>query len=723
MLKTAFIVPFIFSYSLTISSFAQKMYEYPTAPKDSTISHYFDTEVPDPYQWMENPNDPRLSEWLENQQKLTKKEEHRHTQVWVLRKQLWTMYAKTKEESTTEDNDKEDKNKYVFSYEYRRYDRPPDLLYKNKGLSNYRLLMKIQDFQKDKHDNVVVTNKTLNKEQSLIAIELSHNGSDWREVYFFNLLTGKQIEDTLHYLRAGSKVIWHEQGVYYDRYNKPKKGRALLDKAAGQALYYHKIGSLQSEDPMLFQNPDTTGTNAFQFGKLGDNKLIFHHFYSSRGKIYKALSYSTINNDHSFFLKSFLIYPNKSSINFSVEESIGDTVILKTNWNAPNGKVLIADINQVNQPVEIVPEYDITLRSVNKLGKNKIACIYRNNGSFMVLVFDIKGTLLKKIDFPEGKKVNYFYENDPEASYTDFSISSFYHPDLWYRLSLEDLTFKPSATVWVPFDAKDLETRYVYYASKDGTQIPMYITCLKDTKLNGKNPTLLWGYGGYGITIEPGFDESKALWLLHGGILAIPNVRGGGAEGSEWSKAGRRLNKQNTIDDFIAAAEFLIDKKYTSPDKLAITGGSHGGLLVGAAITQRPELFKAAVAEAGVYDMLRFENYTVGSVNTNINEFGTVSNAEDFSNMKSYSPLHNIKKGVKYPNTLLFTGDSDDRVPPFHSFKFLAALQEIGNPESLYLMYLIPGAGHGGALTPEEATNKLLFKYYFLFDQLGLKFW
>lgn len=714
-----------FALFQTLLSYAQKTYDYPVTPKDSVIDIYFDSAIYDPYQWMENPDDPRLAAWLDAQKKITRRQENSHTKEWSLKAQIGTMYRNIKRE--THDGyikaKDEDKSKYEFKYDYKRLDRSADLLYRPRGAGNYRMLMKMKDFRRDKSDNPFFSHRSIDEEHNLAAIEVSHNGSDWREAYFFDLKTGKQLSDTLLYLRAGSKIIWHNGGVYYDRYDKPEQGKELLNKPTGQALYYHKIGTSQAEDRMLFQNPDTSGTNSFAYFKMDSSKLFFYHFYKTQGETYKALSYASLNNTGSFYLNNFLVYPNNDSIRFYVEELFGDTVIINTNWNAPNGHVMAADITKMNELFSMVPQYDVSLREVNRLGKDKIACIYRNDGKFLVLIFNLKGELLKSIPFPEGKKVNRFYEYNEDAEYTDFSVSSFFHPDLWYQLSLKDLTFKPSMAVSVPYDVDKIETRYIKYTSKDGTEVPMYITCLKETKLNGKNPTLLYGYGGYGITVEPHFNESQALWLAHGGILAIPNIRGGGAEGLNWGKQGRRLNKQNAINDFISAAEYLIREKYTNPEKLAINGKSHGGLLVAAAITQRPELFKAAVAEAGPYDMLRFENYTIGSVNTSINEFGNTSNPEDFNVLKRYSPLHNIKDGVKYPNVLLMTGDTDDRVPPLHAYKFLSTLQERGSPGSLYHLYIIPGAGHGGALTPEDWTSKLLYKYYFLFEQLDLKFW
>lgn len=700
---------------------AQKKITYPIAPKDSVVDTYFDEEIEDPYQWMENPNDSRLFDWLESQRKLTKRQTKKITGKWTLRSQIASMYHDTKSKIKNTYKEKADslKSKYEFKNKRTTSKRSHDLVYRVRGRKNYKKLINIKDFRLDKNDNVSITHKYINEDYDLIAIEMSHNGSDWREVYFFNLITGKQLPDKLEYLRIGSNLIWDKENVIYDAYDKPKAGRELLDKAKGQKLFYHKLGMSQSDDNLLYQNPDTTGTNSFSYFKLKD-KFFFKHYYNVRGKVYKALSTANIRPE-SFYLSKFLLYPNSKGINMVVSELNGNKVLLSTNWEAANGRVLMADISQLNKVSELIPEYDVLLTNVNKLGKDKIACIYSHKGKNMTLIFDLEGKLLRKIDFPEGKKLNYFYENKDNTTHTNFSISSFYHPEIWYQLSLSDLTFKPAQLISVPYDAESLETRYINYKSKDGKDIPMYITCLKKTKLEGNNPTLLYGYGGYGITVSPRFDESLTLFLLHGGILAVPNIRGGGAKGSDWGKAGRRLNKQTAIDDFLSAAEYLISENYTNTNKLVINGGSHGGLLVGAAITQRPELFKAAIAEAGAFDMLRFEKYTIGSSNTSINEFGTTSNELDYNNLKSYSPLHNIKSGVKYPSVLLITGANDDRVPPHHSYKFLATLQEKGSNESLYELFLVNGSGHGGALNSEDFTQKIINKYSFLFSQLGIK--
>ncbi|NOX86874.1 MAG: S9 family peptidase [Chlorobi bacterium] len=719
-----FLFPF-FAVFLSGMLHAQTTYEYPRAPKDTVTDTYFGVRISDPYQWMENPEDPRLATWLEEENKLTKKENHKHKHLMALEDQISDLnqyrILQNLAVNITEENKNKRESKYVFKEDYVSVKRSPDLLYKKRGNGNYRLLVKTKRFRIGKEDNVMIAARFVKEDEDLAAVSISHSGSDWREVYFFDLKTGEQLPDTLKYLRGSSHFYWNGKNAFYDGYNKPEEGRVLLDKAAGQKLFYHRLGTPQSSDQMLYRNPDTTGTNIFTFFK-SDDKFFFKHFYKYKGRWVKVLSVSDTDPKF-FFLKNFIIYPSADSITMNIEEVYGDSVLLRTNWGAPNGRVLMARTSRLNQVTEFIPEYNVVLRQVNRLGKDKIACIYREKGRYLVMIYDLSGKLLKKINFPEGKKVKYFWENDPGARYTNFCVTSFYHPDVWYKLSLEDLNYQPVKSLSLRYDPKSLETRYIKYTSKDGTEIPMYITCLKKTKLDGKNPSILYGYGGYGITVEPEFDVAILHWLLHGGIYAVPNIRGGGAEGLEWEMAGKRLNKQNAIDDFIAAAEYLIDKKYTNPEKLAIIGRSHGGLLVGAALTQRPGLFKAAIAEAGAFDMLRFQKYTTGSVSTNINEYGDVSDSADFFNLLSYSPLHNIKEGVKYPNVLLITGDHDDRVPPFHTYKFLATLQEKGSPESLYLLYLLHGAGHGGAGTVDDSMDKLLFKYHYLYNQLDLQFY
>lgn len=710
---TVFILFFI---GLT-NAFAQKTYDYPSVFKDTASNSYFDTVIEDPYQWMENVNDERLLDWFDFQSKLVRKVK-RKLPVMDLRVQVATMYNGVKEKDIDDNmvNDKVSQTKYEFKFKNQNLNRFPNLLYRLRDDGNYKRLIDIRKLALETDDNIEVYSRYINEEHDLAAIKIARNGSDWCELYFFNLKTGEQFPNILKHIRRSSNIVWDGTQVYYDKFDPPLEGRELLDVARGQKLFYHELGKTQSQDRLLFINPDITGKHIFRFGKIND-KLFFYNPSVQKDLVYRTIAVATVTTNAVDFT-DFIVYPNENNIELAVEVVFGDKILIKTNWDAPNGRVLLADLNNPNQPIEIIPEYDVMLKYVNQLGKDKFVCVYKNGNSELALIFDLEGKLLKRIDFPEGKKVNYLYENKESAEFTDFCVSSFYHPELWYQLSLTNLTFKPTTALSVPYDPEALETRFVKYESKDGTEIPMYITCLKDLELNGKNPTLLYGYGGYGSTIEPFYDESNALWLLKGGVLAIPNVRGGGAEGLEWSLQGKGLKKQNTIDDFVAAAEYLIDENYTNSGQLGAAGGSHGALLVTAAAVQRPELFKAIVAEAGPYDMLRFENYTVGAMNENIKEFGSVKNQVQFENLKSYSPLHNLSTQVSYPNMLLITGEGDDRVPPFHSYKFLATLQEKATPEALYLLYQVPGSGHGGALNTHDWFDKLVYKYAFLYDQL-----
>lgn len=710
----------LLSLFMGLNIYAQKTYDYPQAPKDPVTDTYFGESVEDPYQWMENANDPRLEEWLGDQAKIIRKQSRKQKYSYDLMAQLRGMF-RTKRKKTEDYVEPKiiKKDKFEFKRDYNSYTGTPDLLYKLDEAKNWKKLIRGKDYLINKDDNLMFGSNALNEDENLAVISLSMNGSDWAKAYVFDLTTGKQFPYVIENIRSGVNFEWRDRELYYTAYDKPERGRELLDKAKGQALYKLEIKKFDATPELLYKNPDTSGTRRFHYSIHEDRLRLYHHI-NSRGTWYNAIALADLKKQR-FQAQNFLIYPVEDGIELEIAQIQNDSVFLKTNIGAPNGKLLLADIKNPNKLKEFIPEYDINLQYVNKLGKDKLAAVYLKDGQNIALIFDMHGKLLKKIDFPKGKKLNHFYESSDEAEFTSFSISSFFHPRTWYQIDLKSLEFKPSESLTVPYNIDDLETRYVTYTSKDGTQIPMYITCRKETVLDGNNPVLLYGYGGYGTIQEPSFNQPTGLLLAHGGILAVPNVRGGGAKGTEWALAGRRLNKQKAIDDFIAAGEYLIKQKYTSKDKLVIKGGSHGALLVGAAATQRPELFKAVIAEAGPYDMLRASLFTAGGVSTNINEFGTPDNPEDYENLRSYSPLHRLENAVRYPNALLITGDSDDRVPPHHTYKFLASLQELGDPSGLYQMYLTPGSGHKGALLSEDLLDKIIFEYYFMFEQMGIE--
>lgn len=711
----------ILALTLCVNIQAQKNHHYPKAFKDSlAIDTYFGDKVEDPYQWMENPNDAHINTWLEEQDKLARKVQSQQTKARYLNRQVGSIAYDVQ----SIEKDKRTINDTIFQFTTKSIgiNKSPNLLYRKGNKGVYKTLIHSKDFVKNKNNNIVYRRMLVNKTNTIVAITTSINGDDWVTVYFYNLNTGKRLNDELHHLRIGSGLYWGNTGLYYDAYDKPEEGRERLDHAKGQKLYHHTLGSPQDNDLLLYRNPDKEDHNNFSFQAI-DNRLFFAKYQYVKGKLYLSHAVADDKPNH-FLMKDFIIFPNKKNTLIAIDEVIGDTVLLKTNIEAPNWRIMKANINKLNDVKEIVPEYDVTLKRMDYLQKNRLACTYINDAKSIVMFFDLEGNLLKKMDFPVGKTVRFLSnKQDENPNYANYKVSSFYHPPITFKISLETLKSETDETLFLPYNAKSIETRYVLYQSKDGTKIPMYITCLKKTKLNGKNPTLIYGYGGYGITIAPSYDAWKTAWVLNGGIYVVPNIRGGGALGSDWAQQGRGLNKQNAIDDFIASAEYLTKQGYTCANKIAINGRSHGGLLVAAAFTQRPDLFKAVVAEAGPYDMLRFDQFTVGNASTNIIEFGRVTDSLAYQALSNYSPLHHIKENSPYPNVLLITGDSDDRVPPLHTYKFLATLQEKGSTKSKYIMYRNKGAAHSGGITEADKIDTQLLKYCFLYKELNLRYY
>ncbi|MEQ9051513.1 MAG: prolyl oligopeptidase family serine peptidase [Marinoscillum sp.] len=690
---------------------AQKTYNYPAAPKDSIVDQYFDTTIYDSYQWMENPDDQRLTDWLDAQAKFSRKiNNHNLINYYGI-----SLFEKTKLTEDFVDLENEEEPRFEFRLKWYSDNKIPDLLYRKKGEANFQYLMKMKDFRLDKDDNVWIMDNHVSPDGNIALIRISHSGSDWQEGYFFHLPTKTQLQDTLKNLRSSSTVIWNGYGVLYDHYSPPAKGRELLDIPIGQTLKYHRIGTLQNEDEVIYVNLDKTGRDRFSFYNLDSSHLILNHQMYSRGKTYSAIGYIDLTHKTSMTPKDFILTEG-GEINFTARLISNDTVWLSSDWNAPNGKVYFTSVHSMNQLVEFTKEQSSPLISVNLLGRDKIAIVYKDH-------FDIlnhQGEVLKTMNIPKGKALHGLYEYDLNVTHSNFYISSFYHPNLWYQIDLKTLDIKAVAEISVPYRFDRLETRLIEYESYDGTKIPMYITCKKGIKLDSSHSVLIYGYGGYGTTLSPKYDRNKIGFILKGGIYAVPNVRGGGGKGSNWANAGRGLNKGNAIQDFIYAAKYLIKEGYTNPEKIGIMGKSHGGLLVASAAMQQPDLFKAVVAEAGPYDMLRFHKFTIGSTATSINEFGTTDTKEGFTNLYRYSPLHQIQKGTKYPSILLITGDTDDRVPPLHTYKFLATLQENADPTSLIFLNLVKGSGHGGALTIDDYNNHIAITYAFLLKELGL---
>ena len=658
---------------------------YPQTRMDNTVDTYFGTQVSDPYRWLEDDRSAETAQWVKAQNDFTfgylSKISYRQAIKEKLEK-LWN-YEKLSAPFTEGD--------YTYYY-------------KNDGLQNQSVL-----YRKDKEgkEEIFLNPNTFSEDGttslgdvafsedgSLVAYLISEGGSDWRKGIVLDAKTKKAIGDTLVDIKFSSIAWKGNEGFFYSSYDKPK-GSELSAKTDQHKLYYHKLGTSQKSDKLIFG-----GTPAEKYRYVSGT-------VSNDGK-YLFISVANATSGNKLFVKD-LSNPKSSLVtitnNFDGDTGFvnnqGTTLFLETNINAPNGRLVKVDFKnpQPEHWQDVIPETKNVL-SITTAGKYLFAK-YMVDALSQVKQYDYEGKLIREVKLPSIGSAGGFYAKKDET-HTYFSFTNYAYPTQIYKMDLAtgatELYWKPA----IAFDATHYESKQVFYTSKDGTKIPMMITYKKGIKLNGKNPTLLYGYGGFNISLMPTFSVANAVWLELGGVYAVPNLRGGGEYGKQWHDAGTKMQKQNVFDDFIAAAEYLIKEKYTSAQYLAIKGGSNGGLLVGATMLQRPDLFKVALPAVGVLDMLRYHTFTAGAGWAY--DYGTSDDSKEmFEYLKAYSPLHNVKQGVAYPATLITTGDHDDRVVPAHSFKFAAELQAKQTGNNPILIRIETNAGHGAG-TPVSKT-------------------
>ena len=658
---------------------------YPQTRMDNTVDTYFGTQVSDPYRWLEDDRSAETAQWVKAQNDFTfgylSKIPYRQAIKEKLEK-LWN-YEKLSAPFTEGD--------YTYYY-------------KNDGLQNQSVL-----YRKDKEgkEEIFLNPNTFSEDGttslgdvafsedgSLVAYLISEGGSDWRKGIVLDAKTKKRIGDTLVDIKFSSIAWKGNEGFFYSSYDKPK-GSELSAKTDQHKLYYHKLGTSQKSDKLIFG-----GTPAEKYRYVSGT-------VSNDGK-YLFISVANATSGNKLFVKD-LSNPKSSLVtitnNFDGDTGFvnnqGTTLFLETNLNAPNGRLVKVDFKnpQPEHWQDVIPETKNVL-SITTAGKYLFAK-YMVDALSQVKQYDYEGKLIREVKLPSIGSAGGFYAKKDET-HTYFSFTNYAYPTQIYKMDLAtgatELYWKPA----IAFDATHYESKQVFYTSKDGTKIPMMITYKKGIELNGKNPTLLYGYGGFNISLMPTFGVANAVWLELGGVYAVPNLRGGGEYGKQWHDAGTKMQKQNVFDDFIAAAEYLIKEKYTSPQYLAIRGGSNGGLLVGATMLQRPDLFKVALPAVGVLDMLRYHTFTAGAGWAY--DYGTSDDSKEmFEYLKAYSPLHNVKQGVAYPATLITTGDHDDRVVPAHSFKFAAELQAKQTGNNPILIRIETNAGHGAG-TPVSKT-------------------
>ncbi len=672
--------------------------DYPESRKEDKVDEYHGVKVPDPYRWLEDSDTDETRSWIGDQNKLTFAFLDKIAERPQINRRLTKLW---------------DYERYGIPFErgglyfYSRNDglQNQNVYYVMDSLEgNPRVLIDPNKLSKD--GTVALSGLSVSWDGKLVAYSTSDAGSDWQQWKVRETAKGRDLDDRLDWVKfSGASWTRDNAGFFYSRFDEPEEGAELTDLNYYQKLYYHRIGTPQSKDKLVYERKDQKEWGFYGQTTEDGRYLIINVTQGTdeRNRVF----YKDLKAEGSKVVELL----NDFDANYSFIGNEGSLFWFRTDQEAARGRIIGIDTGNPARSAwkEIVPEAVETLTSVQLLN-NQFIAEYLKDAHSQIKVFGLDGAPVREIDLPGLGSASGF-TGDRDDTETFYSFSSYTAPDTIYRHDLKTGKSTIFKRPEVDFDSGTYETRQVFYTSKDGTRVPLFITHRKGLVMDGTNPTYLYGYGGFNIPMTPKFSVTLAVWMEMGGVVAVANLRGGGEYGEEWHQAGMKLNKQNVFDDFIAAAEWLIENKVTSSPKLAIAGGSNGGLLVGACMTQRPELFAAALPAAGVLDMLRFEQFTIGWAW--VSDYGSVKNPEEFKAMYAYSPIHNVKPGVKYPATLITAADHDDRVVPAHSFKFAAALQSAHRGDNPVLIRIETRAGHGAGKPTtkkiEEAGDQLSF--------------
>lgn len=685
---------------------SNKSMVYPPAKKVDQVDDYHGTKVPDPYRWLENPDSEETRAWVEAENKVTfgfLEEIPSRARIKERLTKLWN-YEKYGVPAKFGD-------RYIYS--------------KNNGLQNQNVLytttslggqaqVLLDPNTLSTDGTVALSNYEVSEDGKLFAYGLSASGSDWMEWRVRDIATGKDLPDLIKWVKFSS-VSWLKDasGFFYSRYDEPNESTKLQSVNYFQKLYFHKLGTSQSDDVLVYERPDE---KEWQFeGTVSEDGKFLIITVTQGTSPNTRVFYKELSNGNGKVTELL----NKYDASYEFLGNDGATFWFKTNQDAPRGRVIAID-TQNPQPEswkELIAEAPETMQSVSVVN-NQFVVNYLKDARTQVKLFQLDGKFDREVTFP-GIGTATGFKGKRQDSDTFYSFTSFTTPTTIYRYDLKTGKSSVFRQPKVGFKPGLYETKQVFYTSKDGTKVPMFISHKKGLKLDGNNPTVLYGYGGFNISLTPTFSVSNLVWMEMGGIFAQPNLRGGGEYGEEWHLAGTKLRKQNVFDDFISAGEWLIANKYTSTPKLAIYGGSNGGLLVGACMTQRPDLFGACMPAVGVMDMLRFQKFTIGWAWTS--DYGSSDNPEEFKALYAYSPLHNIKPGTAYPPTLVTTADHDDRVVPAHSFKFAAALQAAQSGPNPVLIRIDTKAGHGAGKPTAKIIDEAMDRFAFLVRVLNIK--
>ncbi len=681
---------------------------YPVTRTVDQTDDYHGTTVADPYRWLEGgADDQEVQGWIEEQSRFTAAYLEKLPERDQIQDRLTTLwdYEKygTPFKKSVKTGDGDGGDRYFY--------------FKNDGLQNQSVLYVLDDL--DGEPKVLLDPNTLSEDGTValsgaaisddgqyLAYGLSQSGSDWQVWKVRAIESGKDLDDELNWIKfSGASWDYDSQGFYYSRYDEPKESEQFEAVNYYQKLYYHRLGTPQSDDVLIYHRPDQKEWG-FSGSVTEDGRyLIISVWQGTDPK--NLLFYKDLSSPDSDVVE--LISEFEAS--YSVIDNDGSTLWVETNLDAPRNRAIAIDLeNPAKENWQVlIPEAPETLEGVGVLN-NQFLASYLKDAHTQIKVFSLTGDFIRELKLPGLGSVGGFRGKRHDTD-TFFSFTSYTTPTTIYRYDMAGDRTTVFRQPQVQFNPDDYETKQVFYASKDGTKVPMFISHKKGLALNGQLPTLLYGYGGFNISLTPSFSIANLVWMEMGGVYAVANLRGGGEYGEDWHQAGTKLDKQNVFDDFIAAGEWLIANSYASSETLGIYGGSNGGLLVGACLTQRPDLFGAAIPAVGVLDMLRFHQFTIGWAWCS--DYGSSDNADEFGALYAYSPLHNLKPGAAYPPTLITTADRDDRVVPAHSFKFAAALQAAQGGDAPTLIRIETKAGHGAgkptAKIIEEASDRLAF--------------
>lgn len=679
--------------------------KYPDSRQIEQVDELHGVKVADPYRWLEDDvrQSKDVAEWVEAENRITfdylgripqrDKIKQRLTELWNYER--YGVYIKSG-------------HRYFY--------------FKNDGLQNQAVLYKLTSLDAEpqvlidpnswsKDGTVALGSTSFSDDGRYVAYSVADAGSDWNTWRIIEVESGRQLTDEIKWVKfSGASWTPDSKGFFYSRYDEPPPGAAFQKTNLNQKVYYHRVGTSQSDDVLVYKRPDEPSWG-FDAQVTEDGHYLIITVWKGTGHKYRVL-YKDLTEPYGMPIELIDNFDHE----YQFVGSEGTTFFFRTDLQAPRKRLVAIDIRQPGEIREIIPESTETMTSV-ELVCNMFVITSLKDARSQVKMYGLDGTFVREVELPGIGSVSGFggKRSDTETFYL---FSSFATPPTIFRYDLLTGTSRKLRQANVKFNPDDYQVEQVFYPSKDGTKVPMFIVAKKGIRLDGSNPTLLYGYGGFAISMTPSFSISRVSWLELGGVYAVANLRGGGEYGEDWHLAGTKLSKQNVFDDFIAAAEWLIDKKYTSPGKLAIQGGSNGGLLVGACMTQRPDLYGACLPAVGVMDMLRFHKFTAGRFW--VDDYGSADNPDEFRALYAYSPYHRLKPGAKYPATLVTTADTDDRVVPGHSFKFAAKLQACQSGAAPVLIRIETRAGHGAGKPTAKQIEEVADQWSFLVKNLNM---